>query len=370
LRPFKSFLVALNITESGTTKPHRVKWSDSADPGTVPSSWDETDATKDTGEVDLTDVNSGPILEGLPFGAVFMIYKEDSVWSMRFVGGQSIFAFSNILTTSGILGARCVASVDKGKLHFLHTGDDLVAFDGQDVISVIDKKLRRFLLSDLDSANFENSFCFDNVALDEACFVYPTNGQTLPDKCVVWNYRDNTTSVRAFQGNFAALGIIEELTAGDWNSDTEAWDNDLTPWSEALRRQILVPDSANTKLYQLEVTDQANGVDMTSFLERTGLGVVGKDRQGNPKVDIGVRKLVRRIWPKIRGGPVNIQVGVQEEIDGVITYQPAQSFDPATQKYLDFTANGRLIAVRFDATCNCSWQLEGYDLELEVLGEH
>lgn len=91
MRPFRNFLIALNITESGVQKPHRVRWSSSADPGTVPQTWDPSDPTKDSGEFDLSDVNAGAIVEAFPLRDAFVIYKENSTWAMRFIGGQSIF---------------------------------------------------------------------------------------------------------------------------------------------------------------------------------------------------------------------------------------------------------------------------------------
>lgn len=43
-----NFLVACNITKPAGNNPYIVKWSDVADPGTVPGSWDETSAKLNT----------------------------------------------------------------------------------------------------------------------------------------------------------------------------------------------------------------------------------------------------------------------------------------------------------------------------------
>ena len=68
MRVFKNYLIALNVTKSGTDHPTLVKWSDGASIGSVPGSWDETDPTTDAGETDLaegeTDVSTGEILDG------------------------------------------------------------------------------------------------------------------------------------------------------------------------------------------------------------------------------------------------------------------------------------------------------------------
>jgi hypothetical protein len=49
-----NFAVALRVKKAAVAfNPRMVKWSEPADPGTYPNSWDETDATKLTGEVTL-----------------------------------------------------------------------------------------------------------------------------------------------------------------------------------------------------------------------------------------------------------------------------------------------------------------------------
>ena len=81
------------------------------------------------------------------------------------------------------------------------------------------------------------------------------------------------------------------------------------------------------------------------------------------------RKLATRMWPRMTGGPVNIQVGSQEEIGGDVTWPTAKVFTPGTDNYVDFEANGRLLAIRFESSADISWSLEGYDLEVMNLGE-
>jgi len=55
MRTYKNFLVALGVNKNGSDYPYMVKWSSPADPGTVPTTWDETDATQDAGETDLSE---------------------------------------------------------------------------------------------------------------------------------------------------------------------------------------------------------------------------------------------------------------------------------------------------------------------------
>ena len=45
LRPFKNYLVALDVTEGSNRRPTMVKWSDTAPLGEVPASWTAVDAS-------------------------------------------------------------------------------------------------------------------------------------------------------------------------------------------------------------------------------------------------------------------------------------------------------------------------------------
>ena len=96
VRALGPFLIAFNITDSGTNKPHLVRWGHPADPGSVPVSWDTADPTRDAGEVDLPDVNSGIILDALPLQGVMYIYKEGSVLETDLDRGEFNFRFQNV----------------------------------------------------------------------------------------------------------------------------------------------------------------------------------------------------------------------------------------------------------------------------------
>ena len=142
MRSFRSFLVALNIEDksSGTLRQSRVvKWSTEAAIQAVPTSWDENDATVDAGEYELADTK-GDILDGLPLRDTFMIYKEDAVYSMTYVGTPFIFSFRQLSPSVGILSKNCVAEFDGG--HFLFGNGDLYLNDGQKITSLLPHKMR------------------------------------------------------------------------------------------------------------------------------------------------------------------------------------------------------------------------------------
>ena len=169
LRSFRSFLIALNIKSSSVPYTRVVKWSTEAAIQTVPSSWNENDATVDAGEYSLEDTK-GAILDGLPFQDSFMIYKEDSTYAMTYVGTPFIFSFRQLSPTIGALSKNCVAEYDGG--HFILGNGDIYINDGQRLKSILPHKMRDYLFSYIDGDKFDRSFVVADYGRTEmlACF--------------------------------------------------------------------------------------------------------------------------------------------------------------------------------------------------------
>ena len=225
IRSFGPFLVAINLTIGGTQLPHRIRWSHPADPGSVPISWDVTDPTRDAGEIDFPDVQSGLLTDLLPLGPTMFVYKELSIWKMRFVGGQSVFDFgqSAWLNTAGLLGPRCVCLTGDGTKHVLATQDDILWHDGNTVKSILNLRQRKRLQDEIDQSNFGQSFIFANPSRNEIWFCYPQQGSTYPDKALIMNYHEaggqdfTVTTADGITFRNAAVGAIEGDFAEMWN---------------------------------------------------------------------------------------------------------------------------------------------------------
>jgi hypothetical protein len=370
VRNFGPFLVALNLKDGATLLPHTLQWSHPADPGTLPPSWDYTDPTRDAGRIHLTDVEGGAIVDGLLLGSFLVIYKERSTHLLRYVGGNNIFA-SDLLFNQGLLGARCAAIIDSGRRHvgigedkiFVHAGSRAIEYP-------IDRKNQRVFYADVDQDNKKNTFAFDNPSMNEAWLCYPQVGQEFPNRALVWNYLTGSQTFRDFDGMSASIGEYIGDPGPTWDSIAEDWDNALYPWNAQGNRRLLVASNVSDRVWSkdtgLVFGDTAN---KQAFLQRTGIAVVGKSRTGEPVADYQIRKLGKRIWPKIVGSDTVVQVrmGSQEEIDGTITWAAAKTFIPA-QRYLDFEVNGRLLAVEMTTLNDALCRIDGFDLEYELLG--
>lgn len=379
IRPLRNFLVALDITKSGTRYPLNVLWSHSALPGAVPSSWDTTDATLDAGEQAIAET-AGFVLDMVPLKDVGIVYKEDATWIMQFVGGNSVFKLTRLRKFGGLFTRHCARPFDlNGEKHFVVTQDDVIVHDGQISGSVIDARLRRWLFNQIDLTNYQRLHVAHNPSKKEMMVCIPASaGQCT--RAALWNYYEDRWSIRDLPSvNFVETGLVAPVgVSGVWDSDTETWDSDSSAWDESMflptseRMLFGIPGSSRV-LSAADNSNQFNGVNFNAYVERTGLAIVGQDRQGNPIYDTESHKLCTEIWPRVEapvGSQMLISVAKQDEPNDPITWVGPFTFTVGTDKKVNPMVGGKLLGVKFEFNGNAFFKLFGFDMELQITGRY
>jgi hypothetical protein len=247
IRSFRSFLVALNVTKSSVKYPRLVKWSTEAATQTTPTSWDETSATVDAGEYELAD-SKGEILDGLQLEDNFMIYKEDSIYSMQYVGTPFIFAFRQISPTIGAIAKNCVAEYPGG--HAIFGNGDFYINDGRTIKPILPPKLRSYVFSTIDGEAISRSFVVADYGRSEMLFCFSQDGGVTgqPDRAIVWNWNQNTFTIR----NLPGLGHIGYGNVIDPNS--------LTTWG-AMTSPLAVAVTSTSAVGAIVTVDDASSFE-------------------------------------------------------------------------------------------------------------
>ncbi|RMH39927.1 MAG: hypothetical protein D6694_10665 [Gammaproteobacteria bacterium] len=331
IRPFKGHLIAFNLNISSIRYPHRVLWSHTADPGTLPTSWDVADPTVDAGEVDLSDVLGGQIVEAQPLDELMIVYKETSTWTMQRINSPFIFSFDQLYTTIGALTTHCVEPLRDA--HVVATQDDLIIHDGASVQSLIANHSRRWLQANIDATYYNRSFIRQDAKTGEVWFCFPQNGSQFPDTALVWNRIENTYGVRDLpSATYAAIG-----PAG----------------SKITERDLIL---CAAKFYQADQGTAFDSVPVTASVERLAFPVTG---------ELDTVKLIKRIYPRIStSSSVTIEIGTQMKLTDTVSWVP-KTFNPATDAYVDFSAVGRIISIRISGQAD--WKLYGFEVEFDVL---
>lgn len=375
IRPFKNFLVALDFNNGSTRYPRQVRWSDAATAGNLPITWDDSDATALAGFTTDLEETQGFVVDCLPQRDINVIYKEDSTWGMQLIGGNDVFRFYKMFTETGILSRRCVKEFE-GRHVMLTPGPDLIMHDGQNITSLLDRKWQRWLANAIDPTNYQRSYVTPNYARNEMWACFPSVDSTFPDKAIVWNWKDNSIGVRDLpNAAHVAYGIVDSGVALTWDTWTGTWDTLTGVWDERYynptSQDLLIADPVATKLYQGDDTNQFNAVNMTSYIERTGLAIAGQRRDGSPIVDLASVKYCNAIYPKINatsGTVVNVYIGSQMEIGDTVSWSAALPFTVGADYKIDTRKSGRLLAIKFETASDVAWELTSYELDIEIAG--
>lgn len=367
IRAFKQHLVALDVTKSSTRYPYLVKWSHPADPGAVPASWDETNATYDAGEQDLGD-SYGEVIDGGALDDVFIIWKANATYAMRYVGPPYIFAFQRVTDQSGIIARNAWCETPRG-LVVMTLGDVVLQVGDKPPQTIINGRNREWLFSNIHQGYYQRSFVAHNEDKFEVMVCFPSlSSSGWCDKALVWNYASDVWSQRDLPTAAAAAVGYVASTSPTIDSVTTMIDSDTTlidAGASNLTTQTVVIASANdTKLYAFDAGETADGTAQTTRFERTGLSLDAPERV----------KLVRSIRPRIdgvSGGTVNVYVGGSMDADAANTptWSGPYSFTVGTSMKIDCLVSGRYLAVRFESADDSSWRLRSFDMDVQAQGE-
>ena len=355
LRPFKNFLIALDITKGSTRYPHMVKWSAAAVPGAIPTSWDETNPALDAGENDLAETPD-LLVDCLPLGDVNIVYKERSMYAMTFIGAPYIFRFQRLPGDVGMLARGCAVATPNGHV-VLHAG--------QGVQSISNAIIRDYIFKNINSACYKRAFVTSNPQKNEVWVCFPMGDATSCNTACVWNWVSKAWSVRTLVG--ATYGDSGQFNAASGSStwvDSDSWEVDATSWNEneyspAESRLLLCH---NTPMISLADTGTSDfGALIDASLERTGMHFDSPN----------IVKTARAVYPRIDGffdTVVNVQVGAAMVADAAPVWQPPVPFRVGIDQKIDTFATGRYLALRFSNSTYAQWRIRSFDIDYTNAG--
>ncbi|HSW65364.1 MAG TPA: hypothetical protein VLH56_18955 [Dissulfurispiraceae bacterium] len=372
LRAYKEYLVALDVTKNGARDRRLIKWSNPAEPGTLPNSWDETNPANDAGEKSLSE-GVDVLLDCLPLGETNVLYLESSTWGMRYSGGSFIFDFHRIFEHTGLLAAECVRSL-RGQ-HIVVTQDDVILHDGVNVQSIMNGRLRRWFFRNINASAYFLTKLVPLYKNQEMWLCFPKDSGVL-DTALVWNWGNNTWTI-------IELPNVRAITSSLYSPiyDFDLWDTgqvlrwdeeNVAQWGDPARTRfqenlLFSPEDTSGLRKQEAGVVTADGVAYRSYVERTGLCYTGLSRDGKPQANPTTMKNSLAIWPRIEaaeGSEFLVYVGSQMCPDGAITWADPVTFTVGVDIKVDVYITGRLYSVRFEATNAVAWKLTGYDAEV------
>ena len=388
LRSYGDQLIALGMTESSTSYPNRVRFSNLVTANNYPDSWDATDTTKSAGFNDLVQMKT-PIVDGATLGSNFIIYSSDQVWQMEFTGGTFVFNFRKLFTDAGLINQNCVVEVESK--HYVFGPQDIYVHDGTSKQSICDERVKNFIFGGLNTQNADRCFVSHNESLNEIYFCYQSGDQhvafpnaTRCNRAAVYNYRNNTWSfmdlpnvsagttanVNSVSTYANAGSLTYDLVGGSFYDQSDNYD----------RHNLMVGEDNSTdgissdKLYGVDLADEGKlsfqlDTEATKdpLLERIGLDL---DEAGSAVTNYMV---VTRLYPQAdtkntSDTTLTFNFGASDIPRATPTYASSVTFDMATDHKIDSRAAGRYLSYKLTFTDNKDFEMSGFDLDITTTG--
>lgn len=365
MRPYKNYLVAGDITRGGVRERGTFLWSHAADPGTIPTSWDIADVTKDAGDVSLSETN-GSLIDALPLGDLLAIYKDDAIHFAQPIRSGDIFRFGRLPGETGLLARGCVVNTPVGHV-FLTAGLDVVVHSGQGLRSIIEGRMLKWLAANINAAQISRSFLAVSPTTKEVLVCFPAGTATACTKALVWNWKDDQLYVRDLSNvTYGSTGQVTIGSSSTWAGASGTWDTDVSSWSDETaidRAQRLIFARSTPALSMFDSTEQDHGASFTATLERTGMHFDSPE----------IIKLCRGVRPKINaasGTVVKIQIGAAMVPDADPAWQPAVDFTVGTDIEAPAFASGRFLSVRMFTTGDAPWRVRSAQMDVVPQGAY
>ena len=375
-------LFALGMTEGDDYYPYKLRWSNSAAEGELPTEWVAT-AANDAGD-DLLGETPGIIKGGASVRGQLFVVKEDAVYRARWVGGTFIYAIERLQGTIGTTAPQGWSEV-QGTLAIL-TGADVLIYDGQRQISITDKVVRTAIFEGLSKEYWERCLLYYHSPTERLYVATVAQGTRLSE-AYVYDSINKTWGHRALN---QTLGFDEAYIT--LTTSAPSWDemDDFT-WNE------WVNSTWNKGVYQSSVPDlvlyESNGLAPNDPEAKYWISLIvdGRNRDSQDRVkNCTVRKvglpingapglaMITDVWFEIEGtNEITLRVGAQEVEKGAITWASTYAsdpdatgtFNPQTEVHLDTRLTGRFLAWEIQSQNDNRWVLSAITYNWESAGE-
>ena len=332
---------------------------------------------EDINEYDILAVNSAGsqrlqdgsrIVGALTAKENILVWTDNSLYTMKFVGAPFTFGFEQVGTNCGLIGKNAAIEID-GVAYWM-SNNGFFAFDG--TVNSLPCSVEDYVYDDCATTKGQQINAGINNLFTEVTWWYPSAGADFNDRSVTYNYGQNNTPTP--MGNW--------YTGVNTNSIRTAWIDSLIypkPYATAFKSAntgtfpTVVGESGlgQTLFFEHEVgTDQINPdgttTTLTSFIDSFDFAL--QTDQGIGEYFLAMRRFLPNF--KVLTGDATITISVADypaDPNTVTTLSPF-TINSSTTK-VDTRARGRYAALKIENTgSGQSWRFGTFQADLQPDG--
>lgn len=338
-----------------------VLWSNIAEIGQLPSNYDYTDPTSRAGLLNLPDYEYFVSVESL--GQSLVLYRSNSVYTVRFVGGGSVFSFTPTFSDKSLLSEKAVAT--KGRLHYCIDQGEFYVHDGLTTQEFDAKPVSDYFYKNVNLDRLDLVQMFYDKVQDKLHLVYPSKTSSVCDFDLFYNFSTQTWSIdRVPSCTYVAPIFLpnaeDNVTYDGLEGTYDEWEGTYELEYANLNRPALA--YFGSEVYTLEGATEYK----VALLRRNLVAYTVQDQSGAVTVKRNLQVLITELWPKLYDGTVSFRIGFSDKPLSEISWSDWQLADDFK---LDFFESGRYLHVEIKNEDQQYFNLGGYMLRARPIGE-
>jgi len=297
-----------------------------------------------------------------------LIWTDNALYTMKFVGAPFTFGFEQVGTNCGLIGKNAAIEID-GVAYWMGN-NGFFSFDG--TVNTLPCSVEDFVYDDVDTTKGQQICAGINNLFTEVTWWYPTQGSDFNNRYVVYNY--GTTNNPLPTGNW--------YTGTNTNSIRTTWIDSLVypkPYATAYNSSgtgtfpsvIGETGLGNSVLFEHETgTDQVNPdgsvTTLTSFVQSYDFSL--QTDQGAAEYFLAMRRFLPNF--KNLQGNANITISIADYPADPSTATTLSPFTVnSTTTKVDTRARGRYAALKIENTGAAeSWRFGTFQADLQPDG--
>lgn len=359
IRAHGQYLFALNLREAAVYLPDSYRWSHPADINGLPFTWDETDLSAVAGKSSIGG-DSGAIVDGLSLRDAFMIYSEKAIHALTLSGDEFVWRKTPVSTDYGLAAKDAIVAHDAK--HYFISNEDICATNGTEVKSIIVNRIKSVFLGRTNFSYIDRSYALHYISENEIWFCVPSDSATYASLAYIYNYSDDTWTIRDLPAGMAFCAHANKLSAATtWSTVATTWATDSTKWSQSTYSGKLPLGVINSDSALVSIDDSLATSFLPILVERTGLNITD---------DIQSAETINRVFIKASGSSnLYMQIGSQDYPGAAVRWKNAQNISIGATRSFQDTTTGVLHAVKLSGIPTAPISLSGFDIEFISNGE-
>lgn len=356
----RDFVVLGNMYDSTGNEPQQVNWSGI----NAPTSYAASAATQAGSQIMAGSY--GPI-SGVVGGDYGVIFQQQAIWRMDYVGSPLIFQFTLVELNKGTLLPGSViqaGNVPGGGRRIFYIGvDGIYSFDGQTSTPLGVNRWNQTVLNDIDMNYTDSVSATIDYNNDMVLWLYAGAGNTdgVPNRLLAYNYIEDKATLMDVDGE--VMGMYLPLTS---SMDTLAFDMDTANYdmdANALTSLYPQPVMSNTS----HEISQFNGPALAASFKSGDFQIItGKTKDymrlmtGQAQLVPGKRALMTGLRLYTDGSPT-ITVGGKNAPLDAFAYRTAGS--ASSSGIYPIRYDSRYFNLELDFAAGATWsQLQGLEI--------